>query len=300
MAFPNVSGAGPSTPPPAAAATTPVGFVTSSVAASTSVTTSTSGPSVTSSVSHPGREPGPEYTPSAVPLDRLLGCSRAHARLLGLAAGIDDVTARRASLLPGWTVGHLIAHLARNADSHTGILGAAAEGRVEDQYPGGRAQREEGVEAGADKPAQQLVADLTDAVHRLEQAWDSTHVDVWRGGLGRTLTLGATSLADLVFLRWREVEVHLVDLGLKDLGGPEWEDLSPAYVEAEWAWSTRRLPDRVPADVTVLLTPGDRPSLTAGRGPRVLRVDVPTRETLRWLSGRAEGDPAWPSLTPWT
>ncbi|WP_083473565.1 MULTISPECIES: maleylpyruvate isomerase N-terminal domain-containing protein [unclassified Frankia] len=242
----------------------------------------------------------PEYTPSAVPLDRLLGCARAHARLLELLARVDDAVARRPSLLPGWTVGHLITHLARNADSHADMLDAARDGYVEDQYPGGPEQRNTAIEAGAGRPAQQLVADVADSVRRLERAWDDTHVNTWRGGLGRTSTQGSTSLADLVFLRWREIEVHLVDLGLTDLGGPNWGDLSPAYIEAEWAWSTRRLVERLPSDVTLHLTPGDRPSLAAGRGARIVRVDLPAGAALRWMAGRAEGDPAWPTLAAWT
>ncbi|SQD99263.1 conserved hypothetical protein [Parafrankia sp. Ea1.12] len=248
----------------------------------------------------PSPLPGPEYTPSAVPLDILLGCARSHARLLEAVARVDDTTARRPSLLPGWTVGHLVTHLARNADSHTGMFGAAAEGRVVAQYPGGLTQRDGGIEAGAYQPADLLLADLAGAVARLERAWDGTHVDVWRGGLGLTAARGATSVADLVFLRWREAEIHLVDLALTDRGGPEWDDLSPAYVEAEWAWSTRLLPERLPAEVTVLLTPGDRPSRAVGRGPQVVRVDVPTLPALRWLTGRDAGDPAWPPLGPWT
>ncbi len=250
------------------------------------------------SSSSPGS--GPEYTPSAVPLDILLGCARSHARLLEAVARVDDLTARRPSLLPGWTVGHLVTHLARNADSHTSMFEAAAEGRTVAQYPGGLTQRDGGIEAGAHQPADLLLADLGAAVARLERAWDGTHVDVWRGGLGLTAARGATSLSDLVFLRWREAEIHLVDLALTDRGGPEWDDLSPAYVAAEWAWSTRLLPERLPAEVTVLLTPGDRPSRAVGRGSRVVRVDVPTLPALRWLTGRDVGDPAWPQLGPWT
>lgn len=249
--------------------------------------------------------PGPEYTPSAVPLNILLGCARSHARLLDVVARVGDTTARRPSLLPGWTVGHLITHLARNADSHTGMFEAAAEGRAAAQYPGGLAQRDGGIEAGAHRPADLLLADLAGAVGRLERAWDATHVDIWRGGVGLTAARGATSLADLVFLRWREAEVHLVDLGLSDLeladlGGAGWNDLSPAYVEAEWAWSTRLLPERLPAEVTVQLTPGDRPSRAVGRGPRLVRVDAPTLPALRWLTGRDAGDPTWPQLGPWS
>ena len=56
-------------------------------------------------------------------LDRdVEGCAGAHQRLL---AGLEDLTddqARRDSLLPGWTVGHVLTHLARNAEAFTRLL----------------------------------------------------------------------------------------------------------------------------------------------------------------------------------
>ncbi|MTA15332.1 MAG: maleylpyruvate isomerase, partial [Actinobacteria bacterium] len=70
------------------------------------------------------------------------GAVDAHRRLLQRVASIDDETVRRPSLLPGWTVGHVLAHLARNADSHVRMLVAGERGEVADQYAGGAAGRE--------------------------------------------------------------------------------------------------------------------------------------------------------------
>ncbi|ABD13854.1 hypothetical protein ThrDRAFT_00174 [Frankia casuarinae] len=242
---------------------------------------------------------GPSYLPSVVPHDRLAGCAAAHRRLLEVAGRLDDVVVRRPLGLPGWTVGHLLTHLARNADGHTGMVEAARAGGIRAQYPGGARQREDGIAAGRDLPAAHVRDDLVAAVTRLERAWDGVQVDVWRTGLGHTATYGLTTLADLVFLRWRETEIHLVDLDLADLGGPGWADLSPAYVQAEWEWTLRGLPARVPPEITVVLAPGDRPSTAVGRGQRRVVVDAPTRPTLRWLAGRDPGRPDWPTLAPW-
>ena len=54
---------------------------------------------------------------------------------------IDDLLATdfdpsRPSLLPGWTIGHVVTHLARNADPVTGMLRAAADGMVGAQWGG--------------------------------------------------------------------------------------------------------------------------------------------------------------------
>jgi maleylpyruvate isomerase len=245
---------------------------------------------------------GAGYLPSPLPHDLLAGAYAAHRRLLALFAQVDDATVHRPSQLPGWTVGHVATHLARNADSHARVFEAAADGgEPAPQYPGGAAQRDAEIQAGATRPAAEIHLDLATAITRLERAWDATHVGVWRSGLGLRRDR-PISLADLVFVRWRELEVHTIDLGLVDLGGPSWGDLPATYVDAEWAWTTARLADRVPAEVTVLLAPGDRPSRAFGAGHRRVVVRTATPETLRWLLGRlptAAAPADWPQLTPW-
>lgn len=257
-----------------------------------------------------------DYEPSAVPHDLLAGVWASHARLGALVAGLDDAAVRRPSSLPGWSVGHLLTHLARNADSHTGMVAAAGRGEAIQQYPGGGAQRGGDIASGAGRPVEALVADLLAAQRRLEQAWDATHVATWRSGYGLTASLGPTSLAGLVLLRWREVEVHTVDLGLSELGGPTWNDLPHAYLDHEWPWCVARLPARLPPGTSVLLAPGDRPSVAVrselgpvgGAGQAAgaqdasqltVLVEAPTREIFHWFTGRG-GDPSWPPLSAWT
>ncbi|MCK9893259.1 maleylpyruvate isomerase N-terminal domain-containing protein [Frankia sp. AgB32] len=243
---------------------------------------------------------GSGYLPSVIPHDLLAGVVAAHRRLLDLAGGLHDDVLRRPSGLPGWSVAHLLTHLARNADGHRGMVEAASCGEVRKQYPGGQQQRDDDIAAGQDVTVEAARAELTEAVASLERAWDAAHVDAWRTGRGWVSSYGDTSLADLVFLRWREVEIHLVDLDLADLGGPSWTDLGRAYVEVEWAWTVRGLPARLPADVTLLLAPGDRPSTAVGRGDRLVVVDLPTLPALAWLTGREPGAPTWPDLGPWS
>lgn len=40
------------------------------------------------------------------------------ARVDAVAAGLCDAAVRAPSRSPGWTVGHVLTHVARNADSH--------------------------------------------------------------------------------------------------------------------------------------------------------------------------------------
>ena len=76
------------------------------------------------------------------------GATVAHARLLATIDALTDDDAARPSLLPGWTVGHVLTHLARNADSHVRILTAAAAGASVEQYQGGGPARDAAIEDG--------------------------------------------------------------------------------------------------------------------------------------------------------
>lgn len=141
------------------------------------------------------------------------GCLRAHRRLLEDIDGLTDDQARCPSLLPDWSVGHVLTHLARNADSFSRRLEGAARGEVVDQYPGGYARRASDIAAGAGRPATELVADVEESAYRLEaifvglppEAWDHPTRDV--SGAERPARA-------LPFRRWREVVVHHSDLGL--------------------------------------------------------------------------------------
>jgi len=143
----------------------------------------------------------------------LAGVRSAHARLLGTIADLTDAHARQPSLLPDWSVGHVLTHIARNADGLTHMVEEAGRGVIGDQYPGGMAQRNGDIEAGAPRSAAELRADVTTSAARLEAAWSSLSVAQWdaqcRAGTGQVL-----ALSELPYRRWREVVIHHSDLGL--------------------------------------------------------------------------------------
>jgi maleylpyruvate isomerase len=193
-------------------------------------------------------------------------CRDASARLLATLDGLDDATARRPSRLPGWTVGHVVTHLARNADSHVRMLEGAMAGTVADQYEGGLDGRAAEIAAGAVRPAAELVSDLNRAVDDLDATWGRVPGEVWATGHGRMGNGEPCPCAELPARRWREVEIHRVDLGL----GAEPADWPDAYVELELPKALAQLPER--------LSPADRARLLA------------------WMVGRVESPP---ELPPW-
>jgi maleylpyruvate isomerase len=148
-----------------------------------------------------------------VPAREIAGCRSAHAtldRALGLLSGAQ---ARRPSLLPGWTVGHVLTHLARNADSTVRRLEAASVGEVVDQYRGGYEGRSAEIEDGARRPAEELVADVRSSSARVQAAFDRYPDDAW-GRPTRSVSGEVSPAAAMVLSRWREVELHHVDLGI--------------------------------------------------------------------------------------
>lgn len=175
------------------------------------------------------------------PDDDIAGAVAAHARLLANLEGLTDSDVARPSLLPGWTVGHVLTHLARNADSHVRMLEGAADGRAVEQYPGGRAAREAAIDAGAGRAAGVLVDDVRAASWRLEGLWATVPDHVW-GGHAFAADGARRPCVRLPFHRWREVEVHQVDLGI----GPTWDDWPDDYVARELPRVLASLPHRLP------------------------------------------------------
>lgn len=231
------------------------------------------------------------------PQPAVLGPVRAsHARLAEALAGLTDAQARKASALPGWSVGHVLTHLSRNADSHVRMLEAAAAGEVADQYAGGAAGRAADIEAGAGRPAAELVADVVASADRLEAEWEATTEQTWATGRGRA-TSGVWPLAELPFRRWREVELHHVDLGLAYRPG-DWPE---GYVEAEWAHALAELSGRLGPGTALALKATD----TGGRWVVPLGGAEPTplvgerRALLAWLVGRAPAPALAPAIAPW-
>ena len=195
------------------------------------------------------------------------GATAAHARLLERIDGLTDEQCASASLLPGWTVGHVLTHLARNADSHVLMLQGALEGRVAAQYPGGPEQRNADIEAGAGRAAAEQLADIAESAARLEAAWAAMAPEAWAGE-GESV-FGKVAVNDLPFRRWRETTLHHTDLGL----GYEWSRWPADYVRLELGRMTMQWASRKPMGLTTL--------------PEAV-VALPEAQRVAWLTGRVE------------
>ena len=209
-------------------------------------------------------------------------------RLLTSAVTLDNAAVAEPSRLPGWSRGHVLAHLARNADA----LVNALEGRP--MYVSAETRNTD-IERDAPRPLDIQLADVRESAARF-QAAGAAPAD-W----SRTVELrnGVTDAAFRVpFRRWVEVELHHVDLGI----GYELEDLSEEFTQHEINFLVERF--RGHPDVPALLIRQDdghamatgpvedlsQEEIERGREPRFeLTVSGSRADLLGWLAGRRDG-----------
>jgi maleylpyruvate isomerase len=189
----------------------------------------------------------------------IASCSSSHRGLLTQLQSLGAIDPLAPSRLPGWTVAHVLTHIARNASGHLEMLA----GRP--QYVRGMESRNEDIEAGVRRSWPELIEDVEATCEALESGWHD--VSDWSGTA--TTVAGNRPKRMLPLLRQREVEIHRVDLGL----GYEFSDMPSEYVRKdlrlwEMQWRARK---------PMGLTPLPRAALAA-----------PPHDRLAWFVGRLD------------
>ncbi|MEU4117122.1 maleylpyruvate isomerase family mycothiol-dependent enzyme [Kitasatospora sp. NPDC028055] len=222
--------------------------------------------------------PGLAEPDRPVDFDWLLVEVRASAaRLCADLASLTDRQAREPSLLPGWSRGHVLTHLARSADAYRWMLALARTGSA----PGPRADAAEldrRLREGAGRAAGALVDDLRDGLDGLLR--DAAQLPAGRRNVLVPALAGWRHPAwYLLWRAWRELEVHAVDLGL-GRGPADWPAafVRAALAETAAASAVRSVPlARVEAEDL------GRSWEIGGAGPV---VSGPGHALLAWLAGR--------------
>lgn len=231
-----------------------------------------------------------------------------HERMWASASRMTDEECHSPSLLPGWSRGHVLAHWARNADGQTRMLTAAMRGGVAAQYPGGDAQRRADIKTGAARPARLILDDVRAALDRIEDVWRRIPPEAWSRPTGARI--GQRPAWKSVWARWRETEIHHVDLAVGYTHG----DWPPEFVVLMLASVLPSLDDRLIDEVAVRVETTDGPwtrvwTEAAASGDVV--VHGAASAVLCWLVGRpvptaadltvSRSGQAWPlpRLRPW-
>ncbi|MEU9204557.1 maleylpyruvate isomerase family mycothiol-dependent enzyme [Streptomyces sp. NPDC048332] len=206
----------------------------------------------------------------------LAALRQATDRLLSATEKLDDAALAEPSLLPGWSRGHVVAHLSRNADALVNVL----QGRP--MYADSET-RDGDIERDAPRAQAEQLADLAASADRFVRA-AAAPAD-W----SRTVELrnGVTDSASRIPFRRRvEVELHHVDLGI----GYELEDLPDDFTAREIDFLAERFAGHAAVVPTDLADDRGRTWTTGGGaegGPVAVRGTA--SELLAWLSGRRDG-----------
>ena len=210
---------------------------------------------------------------------------------------LTDEQAREPSLLPAWSRGHVLAHLALNAQGLGNLVSWATTG-VETPMYVSREQRSADIEAGSGRPAAELVGWVDASHRRLLEAMSEVPDEGWERRV-RWGKDGRESEASLVpKLRRVEVEVHHVDLDL---------DYTLAHLPSDFvltmlARRAKDLSERDDLPGFVLVGNDNEGTWTVGAGGFEITGTPPS--LLGWVLGRTDGigvhsEQALPVLGPW-
>ena len=205
----------------------------------------------------------------------------ATARYLASLTDLTDEDVRRPSLLPGWTRGHVISHLARNADGLANVLHGAQAGEIRSMYPSQEA-RDTDIEAGSSRSAAELRADAIASAGRWVQAANELHVANLENPFRARPDRDPMPVRRVGILRRTEVEVHHADLGV----GYTAADWPADFVDHLLKRRTRELEAGEHAVVLELTDRGTSVEVGSG-GPA---VSGSAADVVWWLLGRGGGE----------
>ncbi|MER6996455.1 maleylpyruvate isomerase family mycothiol-dependent enzyme [Streptomyces sp. NPDC000410] len=212
------------------------------------------------------------------PVRDLASVREATDRLIAAAAGLDNAAALEPSRLPDWSRGHILAHVALNADALANVL----QGRP--MYVSGEA-RDADIERDAPRPLAAHLDEARASAARFQAAAaeggedaDWSRVVELRNGV-------KDAAARVPFRRLIEVELHHVDLGI----GYELEDLPEEFTQREIAFLTERFTGNAALPpITVADTAGHTWS-TGGEEGTPVTVSGAAPDLVGWLAGRRDG-----------
>jgi maleylpyruvate isomerase len=215
-------------------------------------------------------------------------CQAAGSVLRSVVEGLDEPDIRASSDLPDWTRAHVLAHLTNVGDGAARQVEYAARDELVDFYDGGKPGRDAAIEAGAAVSLTERRSQVHRMLNRLEAMWPASDSPLW----GQRVLYRDGTVADVLLTWWREIRVHLVDLGV-GIGADTWTD---AFCRHLLEFLTPRLPSDSPVELRFTdAGPGPSPGLSPSPGVAAgagdpsgdsLVIEGGLRDVAMWLAGR--------------
>jgi maleylpyruvate isomerase len=208
--------------------------------------------------------------------------SAATARLLDTVRAMSDDDVLGPSLLPGWSRGHVLTHIARNADGLRSLLLGAAEG-VERKAYASKEARNADIEAGAPRSIKEHLADIEASSERFADAVAAAPPSAWEFEMAWGSVGQRRRGSELPEARLREVAIHHVDL-----------DAGYGFADWEPQFALRILRSALPAYearglLACTLRPTDVEGTVLASGGSDVEVSGPAYALATWLLGRDAG-----------
>ncbi|MFK0008845.1 maleylpyruvate isomerase family mycothiol-dependent enzyme [Paenarthrobacter sp. NPDC090520] len=211
-----------------------------------------------------------QITPETLPAE----LHKAAGTVTRLLATMDESSIAEASELPGWTRGHVLAHISGIAKAMARQLEYARRGEKIELYDGGMEGRTKAIDLAAGHSLAEHTASVTAAVDSAVGAFDALDPDGWQA----RITYRDGTVLDGGLALWRELVIHAADLGLGY--GPEtW---SKPFCEHLFGF----LAARVPEQYRFVLQPTGLPPQTIGNGGTSIAITGMLTDIAAWLAGR--------------
>ena len=221
-------------------------------------------------------------------------------QLASCIAQLDDSEVRSRCTLQGWTRGHLLTHLARNADGLRLAILSVRSGEAIPMYSS-RASRDADIDAGATRPARVIIDDFALSARAFATEVRLVTSDQWQSSTQLSTVTGRSTVPArlLLEMRLREVEIHHVDLGV----GYDFSSAAETTVHSLIGYAAQRLSKQGPHHLILKAT-------DTGHKYTVLPHTVTTHEhaaeapasaLLMYLTGRPVASAAFalPDPPPW-
>lgn len=211
-----------------------------------------------------------QITPETLPEE----LHKAAGTVTRILAKLDDSSVAEPSELPGWTRGHVLAHLAGISNAMARQLEYARRGETGELYDGGMDGRNKAIALAAGHSLTEHTEAVTTAMDAAIAAFDALGPEDWQARIAYrdgTVLDGGLAL-------WRELTIHASDLGV-GFGPETW---NRPFCEHLIGFLAARVPDTY----KFVLQPTGLPQRTIGSGGTSIAITGMLTDIAAWLAGR--------------